>query len=73
MTDMLKSPVFWIWIGSTAGAALADVAWARDQTLFGPIVIVGVNLVAMLMTAVFVGTAVLKGLRGETSELRTEK
>ncbi len=70
---MLKSPVFWTWIASTAGAALANVAWARDQTLVGPVVIVGINLLAMLMTAVFVGTAVLKGLRGATSELRTEK
>ena len=70
---MLKSPVFWIWIASTAGAALANVAWARDQTLFGPIVIVGINLVAMLMTAVFVGTAMLRGLKTSNLEGRTTK
>ncbi len=70
---MLKSPVFWIWIGSTAGAALANVAWARDQTLVGPVVIVGINLLAMLMTAVFVGTAVLRGLRTSSLEEGTTK
>ena len=72
---MAKSPVFWIWIGSTAVAALANVAWARNQEALGPMTLVGINLMAMLMTAVFVGTAVPRGLRSETSNLegRTTK
>ena len=72
---MAKSPVFWIWIGATTVAAAANVVWARDQNALGPMALVAINLAAMVMTAVFVGTAMLRGLRSETSNLeeRTTK
>ena len=67
---MAKSPVFWIWIGATAVAALANVVWARDQNALGPMALVAINLAAMLMTAVFVGTAMLRGTPFRNFELR---
>ena len=70
---MAKSPVFWIWIGATGAAAMANVVWARNQNALGPMALVAINLLAMLMTAVFVGMVVLRGLRTSNLEGRTTK
>lgn len=70
---MAKSPVFWIWIAATAVAALANVVWAQNQNALGPMALVAINLLAMLMTAVFLGMVVLRGLRSSNLEVRTTK
>ena len=70
---MAKSPMFWIWIGSTAVASLANLAWARNPDVFSPVAIVGVNLLAALMTAVFLCLVMLRSLRTSNLEGRTTK
>jgi hypothetical protein len=70
---MAKSPVFWIWIGTTVVAAAVNVMWARNPGAFGTVALVGVNLLATAVTLVFVGIAMLKALATSNVEGRTTK
>jgi len=70
---MAKSPVFWVWIGTTAVAAAVNVMWARNPGAFGTVALVGVNLLATAVTLVFVGMVMLKALATSNVEGRTTK